>query len=45
LGVVEALIFAKKEGIDLEKVLKAISSGSGGSKSLDYNGRKILDND
>ena len=41
-GVCEALTYAKAKGLDLETVLKSVSTGAAGSKQLDIFGPKIL---
>ncbi|MBN1682406.1 NAD(P)-dependent oxidoreductase [Candidatus Bathyarchaeota archaeon] len=45
LAVAEALMFAKKAGIDLQKCYNAISGGAAGSWQLTNNGMKLLKND
>ncbi len=45
LGVAEALMFAKKSGVDLEKCLAAVSGGAAGSWQLTNNGAKLLKGD
>jgi len=45
LGVAEALMFAKKSGVDLEKCLAAVSGGAAGSWQLTNNGAKLLRGD
>lgn len=44
-GVCEALTYAKAKGLDLENVLKSVSTGAAGSKQLDTFGPKILAGD
>lgn len=44
-GVCEALTYAKAKGLDLETVLKSVSTGAAGSKQLDTFGPKILAGD
>lgn len=44
-GVCEALTYAKSKGLDLETVLKSVSTGAAGSKQLDTFGPKILAGD
>ena len=44
-GVCEALAYAKAEGLELDTLLNAVSTGAAGSKQLDFQGRKILDGD
>ena len=45
LGVAEALVFAKKAGVDVEAVHAAVSGGAAGSWQLTNNGSKILRGD
>ena len=45
LGVAEALMFARKSGVDLEKCLAAVSGGAAGSWQLTNNGAKLLKGD
>lgn len=45
LGVAEALMFASKAGVDLEKCFKAVSGGAAGSWQLTNNGKKLLEGD
>ena len=42
LGVAEALVFAKKAGVDVKKVHAAIVDGAAGSWQLTNNGAKLL---
>lgn len=42
LGVAEALVFAKKAGVDVKKVYTAIVGGAAGSWQLTNNGAKLL---
>jgi 3-hydroxyisobutyrate dehydrogenase len=42
LGVAEALVFAKKAGVDVKKVYSAIVGGAAGSWQLTNNGAKLL---
>jgi len=42
LGVAEALVFAKKAGVDVKKVHAAIVGGAAGSWQLTNNGAKLL---
>jgi 3-hydroxyisobutyrate dehydrogenase len=42
LGVAEALVFAKKAGVDVKKVHAAVSPGAAGSWQLTNNGAKLL---
>jgi 3-hydroxyisobutyrate dehydrogenase len=42
LGVAEALMFAHKAGVDVDKVLAAVSGGAAGSWQLANNGPKML---
>lgn len=44
-GVCEALTYAKAKGLDLQTVLKSVSTGAAGSKQLDTFGPKILEED
>lgn len=44
-GVCEALTYAKSKGLNLETVLKSVSTGAAGSKQLDTFGPKILAGD
>ena len=44
-GVCEALRYAKAEGLDLETLVSAVATGAAGSKQLDFQGKKILEND
>lgn len=44
-GVCEALTYAKEKGLDLDIVLRSLSSGAAGSKQLDSLGPKILKED
>lgn len=44
-GVCEALRYAKAEGLDLETLVGAVATGAAGSKQLDFQGKKILEND
>ena len=43
-GICEAFTYAKAEGLDLNMFTDAVSTGAAGSKQLDFQGRKILDN-
>lgn len=45
LGVAEALVFAAKAGVNLEKVHEAVSGGAAGSWQLTNNGAKLLKGD
>nr|CAD1824158.1 unnamed protein product [Ananas comosus var. bracteatus] len=45
VGLVEGLMYAHKAGLDVAKWLEAISTGAAGSKSLDLNGKRILERD
>ncbi|MCJ7573529.1 NAD(P)-dependent oxidoreductase [Candidatus Bathyarchaeota archaeon] len=45
LGVAEALMFAHKAGVDVDKVLAAVSGGAAGSWQLANNGPKMLKGD
>lgn len=45
IGVCEALIYAKKAGLDLETVLQSVSGGAAGSWSLSNLAPRILKND
>lgn len=42
VALCEALVYAHKAGLDLETVLKSVSVGAAGSKSLDLYGPRIL---
>lgn len=44
-GVCEALTYAKAKGLDLEAVLRSVSTGAAGSAQLDAFGTKILAGD
>ena len=44
-GVCEAMTYARAEGIDLSKFLRAVSTGGAGSRQLESAGPKILDRD
>lgn len=45
IGMVEALVYAKNAGLDLETVLKSISKGAAGSWQLDNNAPKMMEKD
>lgn len=45
LGVAEAMMFAKKSGVDLEKCYAAVSGGAAGSWQLTNNGARLLKGD
>lgn len=45
LAVAEALMFASKAGVDLEKAFAAVSGGAAGSWQLTNNGAKLLKED
>jgi 3-hydroxyisobutyrate dehydrogenase-like beta-hydroxyacid dehydrogenase len=45
LGVAEALVFAAKAGVDVEKVHTAVSGGAAGSWQLTNNGERLLKGD
>ena len=45
LGVAEALVFAKKAGVDIEKCHAAVSGGAAGSWQLTNNGGRVLRGD
>jgi 3-hydroxyisobutyrate dehydrogenase len=45
LGVAEALMFAKKSGVNLEKCHAAVSGGAAGSWQLTNNGARLLKGD
>jgi len=45
LGVAEAIVFAKKNGLDLEKTINAVGGGAGGSWQLLNLGPKMVKND
>lgn len=44
IGVCEALLYGHRAGLDLETVLKSVSSGAAGSWSLSNLGPRIIDN-
>ena len=44
IGVCEALLYGYKAGLDLETVMKSVSSGAAGSWSLTNLGPRIIDN-
>ncbi|MBT5019612.1 MAG: NAD(P)-dependent oxidoreductase [Planctomicrobium sp.] len=44
IGVCEALLYGHKAGLDLETVMKSVSSGAAGSWSLANLGPRIMDN-
>lgn len=44
-GVAEAMVFAKKNGLDLEKTISAVGGGAGGSWQLLNLGPKMVKND
>ncbi len=44
-GICEALTYARAKGLNLETVLKSVSTGAAGSKQLDAFGTKILSDD
>lgn len=44
-GVCEALTYAKAEGLDLDRLIDAVSTGAAGSRQLDFQGAKILAGD
>ena len=44
-GVCEALSYARAKGLDLNVLLKSVSTGAAGSKQLDAFGPKILEGD
>jgi len=44
-GVCEAVAYAAKNGLDLERMLGAVSRGSAGSWQLEHNGPKIIRGD
>ena len=44
-GVCEAVTYAKAKGLDMETVLKSVSTGAAGSRQLDLFGQKIVDGD
>lgn len=44
IGVCEALVYGHKAGLDLETVMKSVSSGAAGSWSLTNLGPRIIDN-
>ena len=45
LGVAEALVFAKKAGVDIERCYAAVSGGAAGSWQLTNNGGRVLRGD
>lgn len=45
LGVAEALVFAKKAGVDIERCHAAVSGGAAGSWQLTNNGGRVLRGD
>ncbi len=45
LGVAEALVFAAKAGVDVEKVHQAVAGGAAGSWQLTNNGARLLKDD
>ncbi len=45
LAMAEGLVFAAKAGLDLEKVLDAVSAGAAGSWMLSHRGPQIIAND
>ena len=45
LGVAEALVFAAKAGVDVQKVHEAVSGGAAGSWQLTNNGGRVLKGD
>jgi len=45
LGVAEALVFAAKAGVNVEKVHQAVSGGAAGSWQLTNNGARVLKGD
>ncbi|QQE11093.1 NAD(P)-dependent oxidoreductase [Planctomycetota bacterium] len=45
MGVCEAMMLAKKSGLDLDKMIRAVSGGAAGSWSLSNLGPKIKDSD
>ena len=44
-GVCEALAYAQAKGLDLQTVLRSVSTGAAGSRQLDLFGPKILEGD
>ena len=44
-GVCEGMTYAKTQGLDMMRFLRAVSTGSAGSKQLDSAGPRILDRD
>ena len=44
-GVCEGFAYAKSKGLDLDKVMKAVSTGSAASRQLDMLGSKIINQD
>ncbi len=45
LGVAEALVFAKKAGVDVKKIHQAVSGGAAGGWQLTNNGKRVLEGD
>ena len=45
LGVAEALVFAAKAGVNVERVHQAVSGGAAGSWQLTNNGARVLKGD
>ncbi|TKY60827.1 3-hydroxyisobutyrate dehydrogenase 1 [Spatholobus suberectus] len=45
VGLVEGIVFAHKAGLDVGLYLDAISTGSAGSRSLEFHGKRILKRD
>ncbi len=44
-GICEALIYAKAQGLDLERLIASLATGAAGSKQLDAFGEKIITGD
>ena len=44
-GVCEAFSYAKAKGLNLDVLLKSVSTGAAGSKQLDSFGQKIINSD
>lgn len=45
IGVVEGLLYAKKAGLDLGEVIKAVETGAAGSWSISNYGPRIVKGD
>jgi 3-hydroxyisobutyrate dehydrogenase-like beta-hydroxyacid dehydrogenase len=44
-ALAEALVFARKAGVDLDATLEIVSGGAGGSRALDLKARPMLEHD